>query len=229
MHIFIPFLLLFSCAKPFLKVDSSLSAQQEAPTLLTVATIDASGGENQERSLIDVAQSIDLSKTGEHLIDKSTVFLKDYGFKVSKNKEQAQRIDIIKGDAIETGKDVVAVLSGVWFSKDTATQRIDNNTILLGSYRNNLVGKLNNPDVENEYFLFAAASVFVKTDWLIMKTPRMVIDYKILSEKGDVVFKARGVGYGETDPFIADKSERNLMIAIDSAINSIKAEPKEEL
>ena len=105
---------------------------------------------------------------------------------------------------------------------------IDNNTILLKSYRKNLIEKLDS-EQENECFVFISASVFSRTKWLIMYHPQVVLDYVILSENQDVVFRARGVGIGDASPFIINKSATNLNLAIERAMESIRVEEKQDL
>ncbi|MEC7984245.1 MAG: hypothetical protein VX278_03720 [Myxococcota bacterium] len=220
-------LMTLACMKPFLKVDLDLPSQNDAPTLVTVAMIDTSPGEG-DQSLVDMVQGKDLSKVGSHLIVQSSALFKDMGYLVSLDKDRAQKIDFVKGEVVDALKSASAVLGGVWVSADTAGTRIDNQTFLMESYRKQLVSKLDT-EVPNEFFLFIAADVYERTDWLIMKSPVMVIDWVMLSDNEKITLRARGIGRGKTTPLFLDKGEANLKMAIDSAIESLKAEEKQGL
>jgi len=218
--------LLVSCATPFIKVKSD-ALIQPAPTLMTTTVI-KTVQDDAAVSMLDMVQSKDMDEVGFHLTTQSVKMLDKQGFQVYIDKEQAQSISLIKGDVAETGKSLSTFLGGVWFSKETSETVIDNNTILLDSYRNSLISKLNT-EKENEHFLFVSASLRETESYLVMRNVHLLIDYVILNEAGIVVFRARGIGDGKQSFLFADKSKSSLSLAIDNAIRSIEAETKQEL
>ena len=226
MDLMMFFFLFISCVKPFLKVKSD-ALVDPAPTLMTTALINTVD-ENEGAGLFDMIQSKDMDEVGFHLTTESVKMLDKQGFQVYLDKEQAQSLSLIKGEVADVGKSLSTVLGGVWYSKETSTTMIDNNTILLKSFRNNLVSKLNT-DKENEHFLFVAASLNETESYLVMRNVHLLIDYVILNEAGIVVFRARGIGDGKSSFLFADKSKKSMNLAIDNAIRSIEAETKQDL
>ena len=218
--------LLVSCATPFIKVKSD-SLVQPAPTLMTTTVI-KTVQDDAAVSMLDMVQSKDMDEVGFHLTTQSVKMLDKQGFQVYIDKEQAQTISVITGDVAEAGKSLSTFLGGVWFSKETSEIVVDNNTILLDSYRNSLISKLNT-EKENEHFLFVSASLRETESYLVMRNIHLLIDYVILNEAGIVVFRARGIGDGKQSFLFADKSKSSLSLAIDNAIRSIEAETKQEL
>ena len=218
--------LLISCATPFLKVKSD-ALVQPAPTLMTTTVINTVE-DDAGVGLFDMVQSKDMDEVGFHLKTKSVQMLEKQGFQVFLDKEQAQSISLIKGDVAEAGKSLSTFLGGVWFSKETSEVVIDNNTILLDSYRESLISKLNT-EKENEHFLFVTANLSETESFWIMRQVHLIIDYVILNESGIVVFRARGIGDGKQSLLFADKSRTSLSFAIDNAIRSIEEETKQEL
>ncbi|MAA80544.1 MAG: hypothetical protein CL916_14915 [Deltaproteobacteria bacterium] len=217
---------LISCATPFLKVKSD-ALVQPAPTLMTTAVINTVDND-AEVDLFDMVQSKDMDEIGFHLMTQSIQMLDQQGFQVYLDKEQAQSLSLLKGDIAEAGKSLSTVLGGVWFSKETSETVIDNNTILLDSYRNRLIGTLNT-EKENEHFLFVSAKLSETEGFLVMRRVHLLIDYVILNESGIVVFRARGIGEGKQSFLFADKSRKSLSLAIENAIQSIEAQTKQEL
>ena len=220
------FLLLFACAKPFLKVKTD-SLVVPAPTLMATASINTVD-ETQGSSLFDMIQSKDFDDVGYHLTTESIKMLDKQGFQVYLDKEQAEKLSVVKGETADLGKSITTVLGGVWYSKETSTMLMDNNTILLPPFRTSIVSKLNT-EKENEHFVFVSAQLSETEHFLFLRNVHLLIDYVILNESGTVVFRARGIGDGESSFLFANKSKNSLKLAIDNAIKSIEAEPKREL
>lgn len=218
-------LFFISCAKPYLKINSE-ALVQPAPTLLTTVFIDTEDA--AEVDLTDMIQSADMDAVGFHLITQSISMLDKQGFQVYIDKEQAQSLSLLKGNWADSGKALASVLGGVWFSKETATTKIDNNTIFLDGYAQGIVERVNT-EKEQEHFLFVSAYVSEIPTSLFMRTPRILIDYVIFNEDARVVFRARGIGQGSTSILFLNKSKKSLSIAIDEAIQSIEQEIKQEL
>ena len=220
------FVFFVSCVQPYVKINSN-SLVQPAPTLLATTFVDTKAQE-EEVELTDIIQSKDMDAVGFHLITQSMGMLDTMGFQVYLDKEQAQRIDLIKGDWIDSGKSIASVLGGIWFSKETSMVQIDNNTIIFDGYSKALVGKMDT-DKENEHFVFISAYVSEIPTSLFMRSPQILIDYVILNEAARVIFRARGIGRGTSSFLFLNKSRKNLSLAIDGAIQSIEQEIKQEL
>lgn len=210
---------LLSCATPFLKVKSDASVAS-APTLMTTSFIRAVD-ENKRVNPFDVVRGEGMDGVGDHLTTQSIKMLGKQGFQVYLDKNHAQRLPIIEEDA-------TAVLGGLWYSKDTSTTIVDNDTILLEPFCSSLVYELNTQK-EDEHFLFVSARLGEKETFLIMRSVYFLIDYVMINDSGNVVFRARGIGDGTRSFLFADKSKHSLKLAIDNAIRSIETQKRQEL
>ena len=220
-------LFLISCAKPFLKVKTD-ALVQPSPTLMTSVMLHTVA-ENEETGLLDLLDRKDLDEVGYHLISQTTTVLDKQGFQIFVDNEQARKISNIIGDRdMDVAKTAISLAGGLWISKDGSEIEINNNTILLESYRKSLVQKLDT-EKENEHFLFISARVRMVPEYLILTVPRLLLDYVILNEAGLVVFRGRGIGKGNMSLIFPNRSKQSLSLAIDNAILSMEGQIKEEL
>ena len=221
-----------ACVRPFLKVSPTLEKPTDAPTLVTNISIDgnASTRSSDEIGLGDLISQKDnlkLDEAGDILLSQSTGWFRTEGFALYENKEQAQQLDLLKGEGIQTAKNVAQIVAGNWISPASSMVVINNDMILLKSYRNHVVEKIDS-EVEGEFFLFASARVYKATNWFFVR-PRIVLDYVLLSETNAIVMRARGLGFGKSNFWIMDRSPSNLGLAIEEAIESIKQAERKPL
>ena len=93
-------------------------------------------------------------------------------------------------------------------------------TFLFGGKQ--FVEAADDPDVPNEAFVFITGTVLEGSEWLIMKKPIFRMDIRVLDENGEDLMRARGLGEGETSPFIMDRQKHNLEKALNAALAGLE-------
>ena len=227
--------LMISCARPFLKISPNLEKPNSAPTLLTTMYIEGNASRTQQEEelrvdindVISQKDNLSLNETGA-IFHKMTVdFFAQEGFAVFEDKERIEKDALIKGDDADQLKTVSQVLSGVWFSKGSSNMEINTNVILFQFNLDRIVKRFDS-EVPEEYFLFASTRVYTNQHWLKQR-PQLVVDYVLVSDKKELVMRARGVGYGESTFFVIDKSPENLGMALKEALESIETAERKPL
>ena len=221
--------LLISCARPFLKVSPNLQKPNNAPTLVATMYINANPNppdpdedETPAPSLsetLEQTENLSLDESGEIFYSMTESFFAKEGFAIFEDKTRVEKNNLIKGNDAQQLKTVAQVLSGIWYSQGSSTVDINNNTILFKFTVNDVVKRFDS-DVPDEYFLFATTRIYRDQHWFKVR-PRIIVDYVVISDQKEVVMRARGVGYGESNFFVLDRSPQNLKIALKESIESI--------
>ena len=141
------------------------------------------------------------------MIETATVFMAKHGMKVVTRPTSCKELSLIN-----VGKDMgsaLSAVSGVWYSPEGSLKEIDASTTFLFGGKQ-FVEAADDPDVPNEAFVFITGTVLEGSEWLIMKKPIFLMDIRVLDENGEDLMRARGLGEGETSPFIMDRQKQTI-------------------
>jgi len=224
------------CISPYLRLHDSAQGLESAPTLLASAKYgDAQNDSNQntQRSLlkaaVKVVSNLSLDEVGEHLVRRAVETGKTLGFDVTSDKARAQRLDMIKGGAMDAIAGVAQVVGGVWiYPEGSRNTFIDDHSWLTDSYKKDIAKSLDEA-APGEFFMFVSARHATDREWLLFERAEVVLSFVVLSDEGRLVLEGRGIGYGDKGFWSEDASPSGLKTAVDRAFKDMLAQPRNRL
>ena len=217
--------LLVSCIKPYVKLSSSYDSSTTYEGLLVGSTVDirdlvAQNNQNASPMIASVKYAIlftGLEPFSEGTHSPLIAYWKDQGFIVETDAERVQRKMSDREDAVG---DVFTKFIGVWHHPETARRYDPAFALITKKQRKRVVSELNT-EILNEVFIFSKIDIHERTPWLFLREPILVVNTVILDEKGEYLFRSRGVGTGDRSFLMTDFSENNLNRGFQNALESI--------
>ena len=225
-----------ACVSPYLRLHDSAKGLESAPTLLAAAAYGddhRDESKDEKRSLlkaaVKVVSNLNLDDVGEHLVSRSIETGKTFGFNVTSDKARAQRLDLVKGGAMDALADVAQVVGGVWtYPEGSRNTSIDDRTWLTDSHKKDIAKSLDEA-APGEFFMFVSARHDTDREYVFFERGVVVLYMMVLSDEGRVVLEGRGIGYGDKSFWSEDVSVSGLRTTIDRAFKDMLAQPKERL
>lgn len=216
-------LALTGCAKPYLK--QAANTPDPKPSNVVVAGFNVRVESNNDGSLLDaaadMAQNSMLADFGKEATPLLASALAERGYTATYDNARATKLDVIQLQS-NSG---VAALTGTWRHPDSSHWTPDAVDSLF-VHPNDVISKIK-VDGQKEYFAFT--EVLIRDNGMFMKEPYVVVRTAIYDENARLVLDLRGLGYGESRFMIADRSPKNLEVALQRGFESLKTVPAEQL
>ena len=195
---------------PALMVSGLVETRQEAAQNPGVATMVAAAAGN-----------LQMDEFGATVRGKLAPWLAKQGFTIAPDADRAKSLQKVDwGEAANA----LSVLSGVWVDPDGAAMRVAGDTLFRGGTLEKVAAKLDT-GASPEAYLFTVVTVTEDPEWLFFRRPIVKLSVIVADEKGREVLRARAYGRGKTTPLVTDRTNANLSIALDEALDHLAAVP----
>ncbi len=213
-----------ACMTPFVSRRGDDPQPRPAPTL--TAGFTAKSG-SSDRSLLDVAQDSGLSDFGAAAVGPITAALEKKGYAVAFDKAR-----ILPLNSVSMGSDsATTALTGVYHHPESSYWAPEQ---LNGPFLSakDLIVKIDAPaegagDASAQRYAFISLTIW-KGGFVIIE-PIVDLRVAIYDGTGQKMLELRGVGSGDGNLFLADKSPTNLMKGLERAIASFETLTEEPI
>lgn len=213
------------CARPFLRADSKAPDPKPSNALVAGFTVRFVDTSTENKSVVeaasDIAQNSQLADFGKRAAEMYAQALAQHGYTVMYDRSRATELDAIKLESSSTA----SALTGVWRHPDASLwtpETVDG----LFVHPQDVIGKVRAADGK-EYFAFGEVRI-QNTGWFF-KEPLVVVRASIYDRDAHKVLDLQGVGSGDTQFFIANRSPQNLELALKRGFESLATVKTEEL
>jgi hypothetical protein len=200
-----------ACLTPYVSRKDALPEPRPAPTLIAGYTVQNPGS---SRSILDLAQDSGLAEFGDASVAMVQTALAEKGFALAFDKLRTNEINQggIGGDS------ATAALTGAYNHPQSSYWAPD---LLHGPFVKpmDLIAKVKGSDGA-EHFAFCA--IYVRDLGILLKEPQVELRVDIFDGAGTKIISLRGVGVGETNFLVNNRSPSNLQVALERAIASFK-------
>lgn len=217
------------CATTYIKQTANVPESGSAPTLLASYTVkkQQQGEGSVLDAAVDAAQNAQLEEFGNQAFKTVAERLAKRGFVLELEAPRARAIDVIQID----GGAALAAMTGFWKHPETSgVQTIElTNLIAGGANRKHFAGKLYE-DGKQKYFAFVGVNVLDQESFFgLWKSPEIRVHSVVISAEGQLVMESQGIGVGNGSLFFADRSPKNLLVAMEGAVAALEKAKVEEL
>lgn len=214
---------LTGCLSPWIKRAENAPDPKPSPVLVAGFNVrfDNSG---QEKSLldaaVDAAQNAQLAEFGTKATDMLAGVLAEHGYSATYDGPRSSRLDAIQLKSDST----TAALTGLWRHPDASHMGPDHVDSLFVK-PSDVLAKIKSADGAKEYFAFV--EVVIRDKGLFMKEPYVVVRTSIYDQDAKKLLDLQGIGEGESGFMFADRSPKNLELALQRGFESLKtAQPQ---
>lgn len=211
------------CLSPYLKRAADAPEPKPSPALVSgfVVHFDSNG---EEKSLvgaaIDAAQNAGLDEFGKKATELLTAALEERGYTAAWDGPRSAKLDLIQISS-NAGS---AALTGQWRHPESShwiPQAVDS----LFTKPIDVISKIKGDG--KEYFAFA--DILIRDSGMILKEPWVVVRAVVYDQDAKKVLDLQGIGTGNSQVFVADRSPKNLEVALIKGFESLKAVKEEAL
>lgn len=212
------------CIKPHLRHNASQPDPKPSNALVSGMTVRFDDG-SQDKSLldaaVDAAQNSKLEEFGKQATELLGAKLAEHGYNVTFDGPRSSKLDAIQLASSST----TAALTGLWRHPESSHWSPAQVEGLLTNPAD-VVGKIK-VDGQKEYFAFA--EVVIRDTGMFMKEPFVVVRTSVFDAAGVKVLDLQGIGSGESSFMFADRSPKNLEVALQRGFESLKTVQVEPL
>jgi hypothetical protein len=211
------------CLSPYLKRAADVPEPKPSPALVSgfVVHFDSSEEKSLVGAAIDAAQNAGLDEFGKKATDLLAAALAERGYTAAWDGPRTAKLDVIQ-IASNSGS---AALTGQWRHPESShwvPQAVDSLFVKPAD----VIAKIRGEE-EKEYFAFA--DILIRDNGIILKEPWVVVRAVVYDQDARKVLDLQGVGSGESQVFLADRSPKNLEVALTRGFESLKAVQEEAL
>ena len=206
------------CLTPFVARKGSLPETRPAPALTSGFVV---ANANSERSVLDAVQDGGLSEFGTGAVEPISAALAAKGYAIAFDKGRAKVLNA----ANITSDSTTTALTGAFHHPEASYWTPD---LLGGPFvsAKDLIVKIRT-DNADEFFAFVGVNI--RQSGIIFKEPQVEVRVSVYDANGVKVLDLRGLGVGDSSPFIANRSPSNLKLGLSRAVASFQSLTEEAL
>ncbi len=221
----LPLLSLVACMSTKAWRVADLPTEPTMPALMVSGLVETQQQAAESPSVLNVvaaaAGNLQVDEFGATVSGKLAPWLGKQGFTIVEDADRAKSLQKVDwGEAANA----LSVLSGVWVDPDGAAMRVAGDTLFRGGTLTKVATKLDT-GASPEAYLFTVVTVMEDPEWLFFRRPIVKLSVIVADEKGREVLRARAYGHGKTTPLVTDRTNANLSIALDEALEHLAAVP----